>query len=273
MSGPAGSTVAAVIGDPVRHSRSPRIHNAAFVETGLDWVYMAFEVAAGDAAGALDAMRVLRLGGMSVTMPHKAAVAAAADISSEAVTMLGAANCVVPQPDGRLRAENTDIAGFIGGLDDDAGISPAGRSVAVLGAGGAGRAVVHACHRAGASEIVVINRSRERAEVAAALAAPVSRIGVIDDVASVDLVVNATSVGMQSSDELPCPTHLIRPGQVAVDLIYAPVETEWLSRLRTSGVEGHNGLSMLVWQAAAAFELWTGVTAPVEAMRKAAAAD
>lgn len=264
------SRVAAVIGDPVRHSRSPQIHNAAFAATGLDWKFIAFEVPPGDAVAALDAMRVLRLGGLSVTMPHKAAVAQAADEVSDAVATLDAANCVVPLADGRLRAENTDVIGFLGGLTDDAGITPKDRKVVVLGAGGAARAVIHACHGAGAADIAVVNRSADRAVIAAELAAPTARVGTIADVAGADLVVNATPVGLNKDEGMPCAVELIESNQVVVDLIYSPLLTRWVAELRSRGIEAHNGLSMLVHQAAAAFELWTGVPAPIEVMREAA---
>ncbi len=264
------SRVAAVIGDPVRHSRSPQIHNAAFAATGLDWKFMAFEVPPGDAVAALDAMRVLRLGGLSVTMPHKAAVAQAADEVSDAVATLDAANCVVPLADGRLRAENTDVIGFLGGLTDDAGITPKDRKVVVLGAGGAARAVIHACHGAGAADIAVVNRSADRAVIAAELAAPTARVGTIADIAGADLVVNATPVGLNEDEGMPCAVELIESNQVVVDLIYSPLLTRWVAELRSRGIEAHNGLSMLVHQAAAAFELWTGVPAPIEVMREAA---
>lgn len=273
----SGSTrAAAVIGDPVRHSRSPAIHNAAFAAVGLDWSFLAFEVPAGEAGGALDAMRVLGLTGLSVTMPHKGAVAEVADEASEAVRLLGASNCVVPLSDGRLRAENTDVVGFLSGLADDAGITPEGRRVAVLGAGGAARAVVHACCLGGATDVAIVNRTPERAASAAGLAAPVSRIGTTDDIRAADLVVNATSVGMtrggERADEreVPCPPEVIGPEQVVVDLVYSPLETTWLNQLRARGIEAHNGLSMLVHQAAVAFELWTGIEPPLPAMRTAA---
>ena len=272
MTGGVGgvSRVAAVIGDPIRHSRSPQIHNAAFAATGLDWKFMAFEVPSGEAVAALDAMRVLGLGGLSVTMPHKAVVAHAADEISDAVASLGAANCVVPLADGRLRAENTDVIGFLGGLAEDAGITPEGRKVVVFGAGGAARAVVHACHGAGATDIAVVNRSADRAVIAAELAAPTARVGTIADIAGADLVVNATSVGLNDDEGLPCPIELIESNQVVVDLIYSPLLTHWIAELRSRGFEAHNGLSMLVHQAAAAFELWTGIPAPIEVMREAA---
>ena len=268
--------MAAVIGDPVRHSRSPAIHNAAFAAAGIDWAFTAFEVPAGKGAEALDAMRVLGLAGMSVTMPLKAEVAAAADSVDEAVEILGAANCMVPLGDGRVHAANTDAAGFIAGLRADAGVSAEGLRVALMGGGGAARAVAWGLAAAGAADVAVINRTQAKAEAAASIANVASRagrpgrVGTMDDIAAADVVVNATSVGMGADPSMPCDPTLLRPGQVAVDLVYEPIETAWLVALRQRGVEAHNGLSMLAYQAAAAFELWTGAEAPVEVMRQAA---
>ena len=272
----AGRRVAAVIGDPVRHSRSPAIHNAAFASAGIDWVFTAFEVPAGKGAEALEAMRVLGLAGMSVTMPLKAEVAAAADTADAEVEVLAAANCIVPLADGRLRAANTDASGFVAGLQADTGLSPEGLRVALMGGGGAARAVAWGLAAAGAADVAVINRTGAKAQAAASIADAASgsgrrgRVGSMEDIAAADLVVNATSVGMGSDASMPCDPTVLRPGQVAVDLVYEPIETAWLAALREQGVEAHNGLSMLVHQAAVAFELWTGTEAPVEAMRQAA---
>ncbi len=262
--------VAAVIGDPVRHSRSPTIHNAAFAAIGLDWTYTAFEIPAGSGAEALDAVRVLGLAGLSVTMPLKAEVADAVDEVSEDVRGLGAANCVVVTGEGRLRAENTDGTGFLGGLAADAALNLQGKRVALIGAGGAARAVARAVARAGATDLAVINRTESTARVTAELAAPIGRLGGAADISAADLVVNATPAGMGGDASMPCDPGLMCEGQVAVDLVYEPLETPWLAALRRGGVEAHNGLSMLVFQAAAAFELWTAETAPVEVMRRAA---
>ncbi|MDE0162983.1 MAG: shikimate dehydrogenase [Acidimicrobiaceae bacterium] len=270
--------VAAVIGDPARHSRSPAIHNAAFAAAGIDWVFTAFEVPAGGGAAALEAMRVLQLAGLSVTMPLKAEVAEAADSRDAEVDVLGAANCIVPLGDGRLRAANTDAAGFVAGLRADAGLEPDGLRVALLGAGGAARAVAWGLAAAGAAEVAVLNRTPSGAQAAAAVADAAAqsgnpgRVGTTDDIAAADLVVNATSVGMGADSSAPCDPTLLRGGQVAVDLVYEPLETAWLAALRRRGVEAHNGLSMLAFQAAVAFELWTGAAAPVEVMRRAALA-
>ena len=277
MPGRPSPRVAAVIGDPVRHSRSPAIHNAAFAAAGIDWVFTAFEVPAGGGAAALDTMRVLRLAGLSVTMPLKAEVAEAVDVRDDEVEVLGAANCIVPIGDGRLRAVNTDAAGFVSGLKADADVSPEGLRAVLLGGGGAARAVAWGLAAAGAVDVAVINRTPAKAQAAAAIAnaagrAASGRVGTIDDVAAADIVVNATSVGMGADSSMPCDPDLLRPGQVAVDLVYEPLETAWLAALRQRGVEAHNGLSMLAYQAAAAFELWTGIEPPVDAMRRAAVA-
>lgn len=279
MDGHQTPRVAAVIGDPARHSRSPAIHNAALAATGIEWVFTAFEVPAGGGAAALEAMRVLRLAGLSVTMPLKAEVAEAADVRDDVVEVLGAANCILPLGDGRLRAANTDTDGFVSGLQADAGLEPEGLRVALLGAGGAARAVAWGMAAAGAAEVVLINRTPSKAQAAADIANAAGeagqpgRVGSMDDIAAADVVVNATSVGMGADTSMPCDPTLLQPGQVAVDLVYEPLETVWLAALRQRGVEAHNGLSMLAYQAAAAFELWTGVEAPVEVMRQAAVAD
>ena len=261
--------VAALIGNPVRHSLSPAIHNAAFEAVGIDWVYTSFEVARGGGASALDAMRTLNLAGMSVTMPLKAEVAAAADIVDSDVAALGAANCIVPVGDGKLKAANTDVVGFLSGLKHDVGITPEGRNVVLIGAGGAARAVSWGLAAAGASKVSVVNRTRSAAEVTASLAGSAGSVGSIEDVRYADIVVNATSVGMGADKHMPCDPSLLRAGQIVVDLIYSPPKTVWLQALHACGVDAYNGLSMLVFQAAAAFKMWTGIDGPVDVMCEA----
>lgn len=266
----ARTRVAAVIGSPVAHSRSPRIHNAAFAAAGLDWTFAAFEVAPGDAARALDGMRALGLAGLSVTMPHKDAVADAVDERSDDAARLGAVNCVVPVGGGRLRGESTDGLGFVRSLAD-ADFDPAGARCCVLGGGGAARAVVLALARAGAGTVTVVNRTAARAQAAAALAAGVGRVAAdVSEAGDHELVVNATSVGMRSH-EVPLDPSVLGAGQVVADLVYEPLETPLLAAARAAGCRTVDGLGMLVHQAALAFELWTGEAAPIEAMRAAAA--
>ena len=259
--------LAAVIGSPVSHSISPAIHNAAFAACELDWVYLAFEVREGQAREALDAVRALGIRGLSVTMPHKTAVADAVDELSDAARALRAVNCVVNR-DGWLLGDNTDGAGFVDGFRHDTGGDVAGRRCGVVGGGGAARAVVRALAGAGAAEVIVVNRSAAAAAVAADLAGSCGRVGLADDLSRCDIVINATPLGMAGpiAAEVPVPADLLHPGQILVDLVYNPLETPWLAAARARGVETHNGLSMLVFQAAQAFARWTGRAAPIAAM-------
>lgn len=263
--------VAGVIGSPVRHSLSPTLLNAAFRATGLDWVFAAFEVPEGAGGMAVAAMRTLGLGGLSVTMPHKAAAYDAVDERTPAAAALAAVNCVFPRA-GRLVGDNTDGPGFVDALVHDEGLDLAGRRCALLGAGGAGRAVARALGEAGAAEVVVVNRSPDPARRAAELAGPVGRVGQAADVAAADLVVNATSLGMAGgtgSGATPVDPDLLRAGQVVVDLVYHPAETPLLAAARARGAVAVNGVGMLVHQAAHAFTRWTGEAPPLREMTTA----
>jgi shikimate dehydrogenase len=254
---------------PVRHSLSPAIVNAAFEALGVDWTYFAFEVAPDDIAAAIEGMRALRLGGLSVTMPHKEAVAAIVDRCSPDAAALGAVNCVVLDGD-ELIGENTDGPGFLDALRSDLDFDPAGRRAVVLGAGGAARAVVLALARAGASDVAVVNRTAANAERAAALAGPVGRVAdAATAVPDADLVVNATPVGMTQVGTL-VDASLLGPGSAVLDLVYHPRVTPLMAAAAERGSATANGLGMLVHQAAHAVRLWTGSEPPVAVMRQAA---
>jgi shikimate dehydrogenase len=281
--GPAGRLVG-VIGSPIAHSLSPLLHNAAFTALGLGalWHSQAFEVAPGQAASALAAMRRADVSGLSVTMPHKADVAALVDQCTEVARRLGAVNCVVNH-EGVLLGTNTDGEGFLASLARGAAFSPAGQRCLVIGAGGAARAVVLALADAGAEQVAVLNRTPERAATAAALAGPVGWPVPSGDEArlqairSADLVVNATPFGMEGASPVGTAPWLVapdllHPGQVAADLVYAPRPTPWLIGAAAAGARSVDGLGMLVHQAAAQLVLWTGEDAPVEAMWQAAEA-
>jgi shikimate dehydrogenase len=266
-----------VIGSPIAHSLSPLLHRAAFEALGLSgWRSDAFEVPAGEAGSALEEMRKLGLIGLSVTMPHKEAVAQLVDERSAVASRLAAVNCVVNR-DGVLFGANTDGQGFVESLQRGAGFSVAGRRCVVVGAGGAARAVILALAEAGASEVAVINRTQNRAAEAAALAGAAGHViepGETTRVAQADLVVNATPVGMAGNDtpdgEWLVPPSLLHAGQVAADVVYAPRQTSWLAAADGVGATALGGLGMLVHQAAAQITLWTGVPAPLEAMWAAA---
>jgi shikimate dehydrogenase len=269
----ASTRVAGVIGDPVRHSLSPVLHNAAFRATGLDWVYVAFPVAAGGGAAAVAAMRTLGIDGLSVTMPHKADVAAAVDRLEPAAAALGVANTVFRRGD-ELVGDSTDGQGFLKALAAEAAYELHDARCAVLGSGGAARSVIHALAEAGAADVVVVARSPERAAAAAAVGGTVGRTGDRADIPDCDLVVNATPAGMVGTGlagELPLGVSAayLNHAQLVVDLVYAPPITPFLEAAHLREARTANGLGMLVHQAALQFELWTGVEAPIEVMRDA----
>lgn len=259
-----------IIGDPVAHSLSPAIHNAAFRSLGLDWVYVAFPVLAEQVSAALAGMRALGITGLNVTMPHKPAAAVAVDRLSATAAALGAVNTVVRRDDG-LHGESTDGEGLLRALRAEPGFDPDGRRCLVVGAGGSARAAILALAGAGAREVVVVARRSEAAARAAALAGHRGRVGHADEVADVDLVVHATPAGM-GVDRSPLPIDPARlaSGQVVVDLVYDPPLTPLVAAARAGGATAVNGLGMLVHQAALSFRLWTGVDPPLDVMTSAA---
>jgi len=272
---PSGaSTVVGVIGDPIAHSLSPLLHNAAFDALGLDWVSVAFPVRAGAADAALVGMRALGIAGLSVTMPHKEQAFGAVDDTTEVARRLQAVNCVTGR-DGMLLGDSTDGEGFLAALARAAGFDAAGKRCVVVGAGGAARAIILALAEAGAVEVVVVNRTVARAEKAAALAGAVGRVGSGEDMAGAELVVQATPLGMDrgdgaASDALPVDPGALHAGQVVADLVYHPAETPLLRAAQERGAQCVGGLGMLVHQAALAVQRWTGRPVPVEAMWAAA---
>lgn len=266
----ATTRLAGVIGDPIGHSLSPLLHNAAFAALGLDWVSVAFQVGRGGGAAALSALSALGLAGVSVTMPLKEEVAAAADELAPTAARLGAANCVVMDAGGRSVGHSTDGDGFVAACLHQEGFDPAGRRCVVTGAGGAARAVIDALARGGAAEVAVIARTPARAEAAAALGGPAGRVGTVADVATAELVVQATPVGMGvAASDSPIDGAQFGPGQLVVDLVYHPRVTRVLEEAAARGARTANGLGMLVHQAALAVELWTGHRPPVALMEAA----
>lgn len=265
--------LAAVIGDPVRHSLSPAIHNAAFAALELDWVYLALPVAAGNGADAVSAMRTMGIDGLSVTMPHKADVAAAADARTPAAESLGVANCLFVEGE-RIVADSTDGDGFVSSFQSDFGLPLADLRCLVVGAGGAARSIIEAVGRAGAKEIVVVNRSLAKAEDAAALA-PQATVGSVGDpgaVADAEVIINATAIGMAGGpdpDGCPVPAQALGAGHRVVDIVYQPRRTPLLVAAEENGAAIADGVGMLVHQAALAFERWTGHKAPLDVMTKA----
>src|SRR5439155_1572405 len=222
-------------------SLSPVLHNAAFAALDLDWAFAAFEVPEGGAAAALDGVWVLGIDGLSVTMPHKTAVAEALDGLSPTAKALGAVNTVV-RAGSELIGENTDGQGFLDALREDEGFDPVGRPCLVLGSGGAARAVVHALARAGAAEVAVSGRNAQTVQGAARLAGRTGRVvaagpALAAAISQAELVVNATPVGMRGEAALPLGLEpsLLHRGQLVADLVYEPAITPLLAAARSRG--------------------------------------
>ena len=276
----SSTSVAAVIGDPVKHSLSPVIHNVGFRSLGIDWMYVACEVKEGDAQSALDAMKTLGLRGLSVTMPHKTAIASLVDSVSVAAQALNSVNTIEVTSDGLLVGHSTDGDGLVASLDEQ-GVSVTGTSILILGAGGAARSVIDALQRHGCRQMFVANRSLDHAQHAAALAPALTTVVSIanlvdlaDAAAKSDIIINATSVGMSKSPDTvsvsPLAPDLIGPHHVVVDLVYHPIETELLRLARSRDALAIDGLGMLVHQAALQQQIWTGLTPNVSDMYQAA---
>lgn len=266
---------AGVIGDPVRHSLSPRLHNCAYRELGVNLRYGAFHVLESELAYAVAGARALGFRGLSVTTPHKDALAVLADQCSDDVTLLGAANTVVFLG-GVSIAHSTDGKGLIDDLESHLGFVPRGRVCAVLGAGGAARSIILALARAGASAVLVVNRNSSRAADAISVAPDVAHHGSIDEVGSAELVINATSLGLSGDPFAPdvletvaLLTASIHKGQIAIDLSYRPARSAFLAAAADHGAQIRNGLGMLVHQAAEQVHLFTGLDAPISAMWRA----
>lgn len=261
-----------VIGDPVDHSVSPAIHNAAIAALGLDLIYVALPVARGRFPEAARGLAALGFVGANVTMPHKEAAAEAVDELSEDAERLRAVNTIVIGD--RLVGHNTDTTGFERMLRHDEGVDPAGSRAAIVGAGGAARAVALALARAGADTITVLARDPSRGgPLLEAVSGTATRVEVtgLDRAERVraDLVVNASPLGAAGED---VPTPPLGPATVVIDLLYRPATTPLLARARAAGATAAGGLGLLVHQGALAFELWTGRFPPLEVMSAAAVA-
>ncbi|MFQ6546899.1 shikimate dehydrogenase [Aestuariibius sp. 2305UL40-4] len=255
--------LAGVVGAPVGHSLSPRLHGAWLSRYGIAGHYVPFHVAPSDFEEALRAMPKMGVVGVNVTIPHKVAALELADKASDAARAIGAANMLTFGADGSVEAENTDHYGFMANLRAGApDWRAAGTRALVLGAGGAARAVLYALCEAGVAEIYLVNRTRETAERLAEVFVDPVRVAPWEDASdllgAVDLVVNTTSLGMTGQPPLTFPLDGLRAGQVVTDLVYAPLETELLRAARAAGAMAVDGLGMLLHQAVPAFERWFG---------------
>jgi shikimate dehydrogenase len=272
------TNVCALIGDPVEHTMSPAMHNAAFKELGLDYVYLPFRVRPEQLSQAVRGLRALNVHGFNVTIPHKVGVIPLLDSLDPVAEKIGAVNTVVNY-DGQLKGYNTDAEGFLRALLEN-GIKPGGKKVVILGAGGASRAISYILAGKGVS-LTILNRQQEldwAQNIADLIKEDFGRIvdvlelghlaGVLK---GVDILVNATSVGMSpAGNQSLVPAALLKKVPVVVDIVYNPIKTRLLKDAAAAGAKTISGIDMLAWQGALAFEKWTGRVAPVELMRQEA---
>ncbi|TCP40291.1 shikimate dehydrogenase [Rhodovulum marinum] len=255
--------LAGVIGSPVAHSKSPMLHRHWLERYGIRGFYIPMDVSQTDLKEVLAALPKMGFVGVNVTIPHKETILGLADLVSDRAALIGAANTLIFRADGKVHADNTDGIGFIENLRQGApGWEPTSGPAAVLGAGGAARAVVTALAEQGVREIRVSNRTRSRAEALRAEFGPkivvhdwVQAANMLDGAAT---VVNTTSLGMVGKSEFRVPLDALSPGTVVSDLVYTPLETTFLREARARGCIAVDGLGMLLHQAAPGFERWFG---------------
>lgn len=266
--------LAGVIGSPIAQSRSPRLHRHWLGKLGLRGFYIPMDVNHGDLAEIIRALPKAGFVGVNVTAPHKETVMGIADLITDRATLIGAANTLIFRKDGKIHADNTDGYGFIENLRTGApDWRPTDGPAAILGAGGAARAVIASLTDAGVPEIILSNRTRVRAEKLKDDFGQRVRVvdwvqagNMIDEAA---LVVNTTSLGMLGKPEMRVPLDGFRPGMVVTDLVYNPLRTAFLKEAEARGSTIVDGLGMLIYQAVPAFERWFGVRPEVDEATRA----
>lgn len=283
----------AVFGHPIKHSASPAMQNAGIAALGLNWRYLAFEVHPDDLRAAIEGAKTMGFIGLNLTVPHKLLAVDMVDVLDESAKMWGAVNTIrfegrtakeewqplrsfgdlIP---GEMRSQgfNTDADAIAQSLREDLGLELVGAKVLLLGAGGAGRVAALKLAAERVSELFLVNRTISKAEALAAELRerfPQARLVVGYPHSSIDLVLNATSLGLKESDGLPFnPAEFsLSQARGVYDMIYRPAETPFLSAAETAGCRAANGLGMLLYQGAKALELWSGQKPPVKAMREA----
>ncbi|WP_339200547.1 shikimate dehydrogenase [Paenibacillus sp. FSL P2-0322] len=272
-----GLVLLGVLGDPIKHSKSPLMHKIALRAAGIEGDFVPLHVKPDQLEDAMKGICAMHFRGVNVTIPHKVEVMKYLDEIDEGARLIGAVNTIV-NDNGRLKGYNTDGIGYVRSLKEETSVDLKGARIAVLGAGGAARGVIHALLEEQPESVIILNRTRDKAEQLAlewtTEAIPVRGYSNEDAksvLATVNVLINTTSVGMSPlSDELPLETSLIPEGIIVSDLIYNPLETRLLRESREQrGCTVHGGLGMFVYQGAVAFEYFTGVVPAVEQMRAA----
>lgn len=260
--------LAGVIGSPIAHSKSPKLHNFWLKRHGLRGHYVPLDIGQADLKDALAMMPKMGFVGANVTIPHKETVLGLADIVTDRAALIGAANTLIFRADGKLHADNTDGYGFVENLRANSDWNPKSGPAAVLGAGGAARAVIASLIEVGVTEIRLSNRTRARADALRAEFG--SKVHVSEWVQAGQMldgamtVINTTALGMVGKPDLKVPLDALSPRAVVTDLVYTPLRTTFLEKAAQNGCQTVDGLGMLLHQAAPAFERWFGTRPEVD---------
>jgi len=269
--------VCGIIGDPIEHTLSPAMHNAAFEELNLDFVYVAFRVRREELRDALTGARSLDILGLNVTMPHKNAVMRYLDEIDSTARSIGAVNTILNK-ERRLKGYNTDGIGALKALKEN-GVNPNGKKLLLLGAGGAGKAIAFNAAQE-VEELIILNRTPQKAKKLAEVLRKkfkkkingnaLSTEIIKKELRDADILVNATSVGMHPNiDQSLVHRSSLRPDLCVMDIVYDPIETKLAKDAKAVGAKIVSGIEMLVYQGAASFEIWTNHKAPVKVMKQA----
>jgi shikimate dehydrogenase len=273
----AATRLCAVLGSPIAHSASPAMHNAAFKRLGLNWRYLAFEVDPKNLRAAIEGARAMNFAGLNLTVPHKLLAVEMVDELDDSAGAFGAVNTIkFVAAKGKVRAIgfNTDADAIAVSLHEDLNVKLRGARVLLLGAGGAGRTAALKLASEKVTELFLINRTRSRAEKIAREIKkrfPSVNVSTSYPKTKIDLVLNATSLGLKPGDASPLDERQfsLRQVRAVYDMIYRPAETRLLAAARKAGCRTANGLGMLLHQGARAFEIWTGKAVPLDVMRRA----
>lgn len=263
-------TIIAIIGDPIAHSLSPVMQNAVFRKMNLPYLYLPIRVTSGELSSFIKRIKNDRSGitGFNVTIPHKEKVMKYLDWISPEALAIGAVNTVIFKK-GRLAGYNTDARGYVRSLQEETRFTPRGKRILILGAGGAARAILYALGKAGAKKVYLSNRTLRRAMKLTRDSIPLKTKELKKIFPSIDLLINATSIGLKGTRFKNLPLSLLSKRAIVSDLIYRPLMTPLLRDAKRRGLKIHPGLGMLLYQGAESFRLWTGKKPDLAVMRKA----
>lgn len=267
-----------LIGNPIKHTISPAMHNASFAALNLDMIYLPFPTPSDSLRAVFEALKALNVLGVNVTLPYKREVMAYLDEVTPLAERIGAVN-TIRFKNGKGIGYNTDGWGFTTSLEKELDFTFAGKRVVIIGAGGAARSVADRCLELKTDSLVIANRTESKGEalavdLASHFEAVIKSLALADpklaeEIDAADLVINTTSLGLEVGDPSPIPQEWLNENQIAADLIYNPVVPSFLQAAKSRGLHTINGLGMLIYQGYLAFEIWTGVTPPLEVMRAA----